>query len=95
MSGLARKSEGDLPDCFANGTASQALRTYAGAARLAVFAYDFDALQIDFEFPASEARNLGTNTTQVFGFTTSLNRVANLGLFGTNFTLAGHDPRSL
>ena len=47
-------------------------------------------LQIGDEFSSREACNLGTNTTQVFGFTAGFDTIAHLDFLAARFTLPCH-----
>ena len=92
---LAGQLERLLLDSFPNSAATNALNADFHRLGSTTWQSRVDFLQIRTELAASNPGYFGADSPEILRFTASLNRVAHLGAFSTNFTLACHDSEIL
>lgn len=90
-SALGWQFERFLLNRFSNCTAANALNANLHRLGSATRNCGADFLQVRAELPTSDSGYLGTDSTEILGFTTRLNTIAHLGPFSTYFTNASHD----
>ena len=91
---LARQFERFSLYCFTNPAAANALHADFHRLGTTLRRCSMNLLQVRAEIPTSFASNFRTDSTKVFCFTASFNRVTLLGSFSTNITPSCHrsDP---
>jgi hypothetical protein len=80
-----------LADGFPNATAPDALNAHTDDLDRAVGQRSLYVLQVGLKFSPRATGDFRTDTTQVLGFTSSLNSVADLGAFSAYFAVFSHN----
>lgn len=85
------KCERLLANGLANATAANALYANANPLAATVRNLSIDGLQVWQEPTLGDSSDFGTNTAQVFSFTTGFDLVSNLRSLAANFAFFGHE----